>query len=252
MILELETLNSWVDGYLDVVYEERAGIFQEGKIDMLTNFRDQLAKVPSNKEGEELIKLLNRGLLKASTTPKDISLNRKKGFEEALVNVQNKIKELFNLEDLSTGTIKQYLQDVPHIPIAKKVSFPPVEAVFGTDGEMENDPTKKIKEIAENIKKNIESQLITLKNHQTNNGKLFVLSDEGYTCLDEIDEDALGGLIEGSNRSLKELDAMVSKATALINAVMRQRGKGGNDDKKGGLEDLMRGLGLNPDGDDDK
>ena len=113
MIKELETLNDFVDGYLGAILDEPEGNVRNCKSEFVIQFRDHLAKVPSSLEGDELVKILNRGLLKAGKLPLDITLNKQKGFEEAFKNIQVKIKELFKIDDLTYGTVKYYLQDIP-------------------------------------------------------------------------------------------------------------------------------------------
>jgi len=243
MIKELETLNDFVDGYLGIVYDEPAGNLQSGKVDFLNKFRNYLASVPSNKEGDELIKILNRGLLKASTLPVDFSLNKKKGFEEALSTIQDKIKELFNLEDLTTGTIQHYLQDIPKINMPKKKGLPSADTIFDAES---GDPVAEITKLTDDIGKNIDEQLEVLERHALNNGKLIVLSDEGYTDLGDMESEALKGLIESTKASKKQLRKMVETAVLMI-----RRYQKGKDDKNDGTDDFLKGL-LGGDPDDEK
>lgn len=225
MIKELEVLNDYVDGYLGTVYEEIESNLKNGKTEFLENFRACLASVPSKEEGEQLVKLLNRGLLRSSAISTDVSLNKRKGFEEALVNVQNKIKELFKLEDLVTGTVQQYLQDVPRISIVKTPPMPDGELLTG-DSSIEEKISILNKEIA-NIEASIIKQRIVMEEHLANNGKLIIISDNGFTNLDDIDGNSLEGLIDGSKDSIKKLKRMAEIAILMLRKVGDKRNRPG-------------------------
>lgn len=256
MVKELEKLNDFVDGFLSVTLDEEEGTYQNGKVTFLNKFRDYLTKVSSDTAGTELVKALNRGLLKATNTlPFDASINQRKGFESALKEVQEKIKALFNLDDLSTGTIKQYLQDIPKIDIPQKAVMPEASVVFGQGMETE-DSEAKIREEAAHIHKTLDKQIEILERHAQNNGKVIVLSDEGYTDLGDIDTQALAGLIEGSKKSKQSLNDMVEKSIMLMKMLKDRKNRGGKGGKKGPstgndfLDNLLNGK--DDDSDDDE
>jgi len=232
MTKELETLNDYVDGYLLMVYDEPEGNVRAGKAEFLEKFRTTLAGVPSTKEGEDLIKTLNRNLLKASATSSDISLNRKKGFEEALATIQSKIKELFQIENLETGTIKHFLQDIPRIPLGPKSELPTGEQLFA-DGAKNAEKT--IREAADRISKELDKQNEVLKRHLDNNGKVIILSDEGYSDMTELEPKALQALVDGSAKSKEHLEKMVTTAVMMINKLieMRKRDEGNDQEDSG-------------------
>lgn len=239
MVKELENLNDYVDGFLMTVYEEPASNLQSGKTEFLNRFRDHLAKVPSNKDGEELVKLLNRGLLKASNVSNDIGLNKRKGFEEALTSVQNKIKELFNLDDLLTGTIQQYLQDIPIITLPGKAGLPEPDEIFGESLTSESDMKgieERLNKAGDAMRANIDAQVAVLKSHLENNGRMVVISDIGYSELDALNDNPLKGLIEGSEKSKEKLTEMLEKSKMIIKAIKKR-----NDQKDDG-DDILRKL----------
>lgn len=220
MTKELETLNDYVDGYLMAVYEEPNGTVRDGKAEFLEKFRASLAAVPSSKEGDELVKTLNRALLKASSLPAQVSLNRKKGFEEALTTLQTKIKDLFNLEDLTTGTVLHYLQDVPYIPVGKKLELPSGDQIFANGEENAADL---IRQAAADMEREIDKQQVILERHLNNNGKVIVISDEGYSDMTELEPNALRALVEGGRKSKEHLNTMVQRAIMMINRLIQMR-----------------------------
>ena len=246
MIKELEKLNDYVDGFLISVYEEQEGNVRNGKTEFLEKFRSQLASIPSNKEGEELVKLLNRSLLKAKQLPLGTTLNKQKGFEEALLVIQNKIKELFKIEDLSTGTIQHYLQDIPQIDIEGRVEMPPGDVIFSS-GEFNEETEKELRKAGQMVAESLDRQSAVLKKHLENNGKLIVLSDDGYTDLDQVEEGSLNNLIQGNTKAKEKVMQMIESSISLfkkLKAARESKGRrrGGNplDDFLGKLD----GLGL--------
>lgn len=220
MTKELETLNDYVDGYLMAVYEEPNGSVKDGKTEFLEKFRASLASVPSTKEGDELVKTLNRALLKASSLPAQVSLNRKKGFEEALTTLQTKIKALFNLEDLTTGTVVHYLQDIPYISVGKKSELPSGDQIFANGEEGAADL---IRQAAADMEKEIDKQNAIFEKHLANNGRLIILSDEGYSDMSELEPNALRALVEGGRKSKEHLNTMVQRAIMMINRLIQMR-----------------------------
>lgn len=230
MVKELENLNDFVDGYLISVYEEPEGNVKLGKSEFLEKFRSQLGNVPSNKEGDELVKMLNRGLLRASQLPNDSSLNKRKGFEEALTNVQNKIKTLFNLEDLLTGTLTQYLQDIPKVDLGEPANTEEIESALGMiDPKDIENAESKIRSAAAKIGAKIDRQGDILRHHLNNNGRLLVVSDEGYSDLSEIDKDPLKKLIESNDKSKESLEKMIDMTMKIIRKIAKSKGEDSED-----------------------
>lgn len=226
MTKELITLNDYVDGYLLAVLEEQESGFTKGQSEFLMKFRDSLATIPSTKEGEELVKALSRNLLKTvNTLPKDFGLNQKKGFEEALATLSNKIKELFNVDDLEIGTIKQYLKDVPRIHLPGKTKLPDPTMLAGAENIDEL-----LDQAAIEMKEGIREQTKILKAHQNNNGKVVIISDEGYTDLNDIGADSLDAMIKGSVQSEADVDKMMAATKAVIKKFRNRNNGGGSGD----------------------
>jgi len=225
MVKELETLNDYIDGYLIAVYEEPDGNLKSGKTAFLECFRSQLANIASNEEGPSLIKILNRSLLKASNQP-STTLNKKKGFEEALISVQEKIKDLFKLDDLLTGTIAHYLQDIPKIKIGNK---PNIERLMsGIDVSQREKAKIKIKEVGQIIEDAMNASTAVLEMHLKNNGKLIVISDEGYSELTDMDDDSLKNLIVSNGKSKEKLKEMIKMSLSIIERFANEDNKNNN------------------------
>jgi hypothetical protein len=250
---ELEVLNDYVDGYLMAVYEEQEGNLKAGKTTFLEAFRHSLAAIPSNKEGEELVKLINRGLLKAKQADSKVSINMTKGFNESLETLQNKIKELFQLEDLTTGTIAHFLADVPKVVIPAKPKSLEGTGIFGNISPSIDDETDSeidlIHQAVADIKIAAKKQNDVLKEHLSNNGKVVIMSDLGYSDCDQIDDNLLETLIEGNEKSMQELDKMVEAAISMIKKVKKMYRENKNKKKKD--DDDPLGL-LNNDDEDDE
>jgi len=224
MTKELITLNDYVDGYLLAVLDEQESGFTKGQSEFLTKFRDSLAKIPSNKEGQELVKALSSNLLKTvNTLPQDFSLNQKKGFEKALETLSAKIKELFNVDDLEIGTVKQYLRDVPRIYLEGRPKLPDPTELAGAENINEL-----LDEAEVTMKDGIRKQTAVLENHKNNNGKVVIISDLGYTDLNDIGADSLSAMIAGSVQSEKDVTKMIALTKSMIHRV-RNSNKGGED-----------------------
>lgn len=216
MVKELENLNDFVDGYLIAVYDEPDGTLKNGKTEFLENFRNQLAVVPSSKEGNELVKAINRGIIQADKLPKDASLNSKRGFEEAKVTIQNKIKELFSIEDTMYGTIAAYLQDIPKVALPGKLPLPTSASLF-SGGNIQN-AVVKLKELEVNMLKNMDQRIAVFDNHMRHNGRIILISDEGYSEIMDDTGDILPAIIESTRKSKSQLKIMVERFVAVAEA----------------------------------